>query len=376
MSQRILKIYDLDLLKFTPGKDVNGDIACHIDKVYEENRDRLPLDLKLSDEGLAQWLRRRAIPKNRAYVQNLLAKMGLNIKETLGIIDICYGLSLNDSYWVTPSVFDKSFAQCNLFENNFDEFVAEVAFSGMGSFSGPTPRSSPEFTTGGMLAKAWRRRDDGIYLYKSGTTGFANAGKEPYSEYYAAQIAEVLGYRHTLYDLEVWKEMLCSTCKLWTDIDLSFIPIGWLVTAGGLSAVVDYYDKLGKSFMQEFTNMLIFDAIVANEDRHYGNFGLLIDSHTNHIISTAPIFDNGLSLLWSGLEDDLINWRDFLATRLPKAYDDYIGTARTYMDAEDVVRIKRLIGFEFQRHPQHNLPEERLTSLEQMVQGQVQKLLA
>jgi hypothetical protein len=376
MSQRLLKIYDLNLLKFTPGKDVNGDFACHIDKVYEENRIRLPLDLELSDEGLAKWLKRRTIPRNRAYVENLLAKMGLNIKDTLGIIDICYGLSLNDSFWVTPSVFDKSFAQCNLYENRFDEFVAEVAFSGMGSFSEPTPRTSPEFTTGGMLAKAWRRRDDGIYLYKSGTTGFANAGKEPYSEYYSAQIAEILGYKHTHYDLEVWKDMLCSTCKLWTDIDVSFIAIGRLVTAGGLPAVADYYRELGKSFLQELTNMLIFDAIVANEDRHYGNFGLLIDSHTNHIVNTAPIFDNGLSLLWSGMEDDLLNWREFLATRLPKAYDDYIGTARNFMSTEDAAKVKRLVGFKFQRHPQHNLPEERLTFLEQMVQGQVKKLLA
>jgi hypothetical protein len=157
MSQRLLKIYDLNLLKFTPGKDVNGDFACHIDKVYPENRDRLPLDLELSDQGLAKWMKRRTIPRNRAYAQNFLTKMGLNIKDTLGIIDICYGLSLNDSFWVTPSIFDKSFAQCNLYENKFDEFVAEVAFSGMGSFSSPVPRTSPEFTTGGMLAKAWRR---------------------------------------------------------------------------------------------------------------------------------------------------------------------------------------------------------------------------
>jgi hypothetical protein len=376
MNQRLLKVYDLDLLKFTPGKDVDGNFVCHITKIYEQNRNRLPLDLELSDQGLAKWLKRRAIPKNRAYVENLLAKMGLNIKDTLGIIDICYGLSLNDSFWVTPSIFDKSFAECNLYDNKFDEFVAEVAFSGMGSFSDPTPRTSPEFTTGGMLAKAWRRCGDGIYLYKSGTTGFANAGKEPYSEYYSAQIAQVLEYRHTAYDLEVWKEMLCSTCKLWTDIDVSFIAIGRLVTAGGLPAVVDYYGKLGKQFMQELANMLIFDAITVNEDRHYGNFGLLIDSHSNRIINTAPIFDNGLSLLWSGMQDDLINWPEFLATRLPKAYDDYIGTARKYMSSEDHNKVKRLLGFKFQRHPQHNLDDERLTYIEQMVQGQVKKLLA
>jgi hypothetical protein len=170
--------------------------------------------------------------------------------------------------------------------------------------------------------------------------------------------------------------MLCSTCRLWTDIDVSFIPIGRLVTAGGLPAVVDYYRKLGKTFARELTDMLVFDAITVNEDRHYGNFGVLIDSHSNTVIGTAPIFDNGLSLLWSGMHDDLVNWPDFLASRLPKAYDDYIGTARKYMDDEDYKKIKRLVGFTFERHPQYNLPEERLIYLEHMVQGQVQKLLA
>jgi hypothetical protein len=75
------------------------------------------------------------------------------------------------------------------------------------------------------------------------------------------------------------------------------------------------------------------------------------------------------------MHDDLVNWPEFLATRLPKAYDDYIGTARKYMNAEDYAKVKRLVGFKFERHPKHNLSEERLGYIEQMVQQQVQKLL-
>ena len=34
----------------------------------------------------------------------------------------------------------------------------------------------------------------GIFLlYKGGTSGFANTGKEPYSEFYAAQVAQAMG---------------------------------------------------------------------------------------------------------------------------------------------------------------------------------------
>ena len=43
-------------------------------------------------------------------------------------------------------------------------------------------------------------------------------------------------------------------------------------------------------------SMLVFDALIYNEDRHFGNFGVLRDNHSGNIIAPAPIFDNGLSL--------------------------------------------------------------------------------
>ena len=39
-----------------------------------------------------------------------------------------------------------------------------------------------------------------------------------------------------------------------------------------------------------------FDEIICNTDRHFGNFGLLIDNKTNRIIAPAPLFDHGNSL--------------------------------------------------------------------------------
>jgi hypothetical protein len=227
-----------------------------------------------------------------------------------------------------------------------------------------------------MLAKAWRRREDGIYLYKSGTVGFANAGKEPYSEFYSAQIAELLGFDHTPYDLEVWKDMRCSTCKLWTSIGTSFIPIGQIVTKGGFKAVAAYYTNLGERFLNGLKEMLVFDALTVNEDRHYGNFGLLIDSHTNTPIAPAPLFDNGLSLLWGELDADLSDYQKAVKTRLPKVYDDYIGTAQRFMIPADRDNLRKLKGFRFRRHPRHNLAKTRLIYLEQMIQEQLAKFLS
>ena len=42
--------------------------------------------------------------------------------------------------------------------------------------------------------------------------------------------------------------------------------------------------------------MIVLDALIANEDRHWGNFGALRNSESLEFIGLAPVFDNGNSL--------------------------------------------------------------------------------
>ncbi|RGH99218.1 hypothetical protein DW704_12320 [Coprobacillus sp. AM26-5AC] len=93
---------------------------------------------------------------------------------------------MNDSYWVVQENCKDLFKDKNLYHNSFNTNIASIAFTGYGSYTRTLFKSSPEFTTNGMLAKSWRRIKNNIFLYKSGTEGFANSGLEPYSEYYAS----------------------------------------------------------------------------------------------------------------------------------------------------------------------------------------------
>ena len=43
-----------------------------------------------------------------------------------------------------------------------------------------------------------------------------------------------MGLNAVSYDLENWKGILASKCKLFTDIDTAFIPIGRVVKEGGM----------------------------------------------------------------------------------------------------------------------------------------------
>jgi len=372
-----LRHFDTVLLRFDAQMDT-AEFEPKILWVTEDRRALLPLDLEVSGSGVAKWLKRRTIPKNRAYVHNLLSKSGLSINRPMNIIRVTKGLSLNDCYWIVEDGFEGSFEHYNLYENRFSNVLALIAFTGYGSSVRTSLDSSPEFTTNGMLPKCWRRESGVIRLYKGGTSGFSNTGNEPYSEFYAAQIAELLGVNSIRYNLAKWKGQLCSTCELFTGKDRSFLPVGRIVNKGGMPAVREYYEKLGPEYVEALNDMLVLDALICNTDRHYGNFGFLIDSHTNQIAAPAPLFDHGNSLFNFAGKDDLENEATLAAyanTLEPCVYDDFLGTAKAVLTQKHREGLRHLLSFRFRKHSRYNLPDKRLRLIEKEVQKRARALL-
>jgi len=179
----ILKHFDTELIKFDMTSTAIKGLSVEMIESYDKYRLFFPIDLELTNKGLLNWLKRRIIPKNRAFVQSFLAKLGLNVNDIRGIIDICKGLSLNDCYWVADDTFNGTFDKYNLYDNRFNRALSLIAYTGYGNTKKREFASTPELTTGGMLAKCWRRINGKIILYKAGSTGAVNAGLEPYSEF-------------------------------------------------------------------------------------------------------------------------------------------------------------------------------------------------
>lgn len=376
MNVYSLKLYDDELITFSLEEKGLEGLQVSILNANTQMNELFPIDLELTESGILKWLERRVIPKNRQFVDEILKTLGLSVNNTKGIIDVCKGLSLNDSYWVVPADFDGSYADFNLYENRFSEALSLVAYTGAGA-SEQAFSTSPELTTNGMLRKAWRFiENDGIYLYKGGTEGAVNAGNEPYSEFYACQIAEKMGLNTVHYELENWKGILASKCRLFTDIDTSYISIGRIVKTGGIKACLDYYDKLGSDFSEQIRSMLVFDAVIYNEDRHFGNFGVLRDNHTGKIIAPAPIFDNGISLFNYAMDDDFKDLRKYAQTRSNPYGVTFESICKEVMGAKQKAQLRRLIGFKFKRHPSINLPEERLIAIENHINNRARELLA
>ena len=372
-----LKHFDTTLVRFSATEDTNTPEIKILWK-NDAKKDLFPLDLELTEEGIAKWLKHRTIPKNRAYVHNFLSKCGLNINRPMTIIKVSKGLSLNDCYWVVEEGFEGTYDKFNLYDNRFSQVLALIAFTGYGSSIRTSLASCPEFTTNGMLPKCWRRKDGKIMLYKGGTSGASNTGNEPYSEYYAAQVAKALGVNAIEYGLSKWKGELCSTCELFTSKEYSFLPVGRVVTSGGMKAVREYYEKLGHDFVDALNDMLVLDAIIMNTDRHFGNFGFIVDNKTNNIVAPAPLFDHGNALLNFAGRDDWESEKalnEYANTLVPCVYDDFIGTAKRVLTNKHREGLRKLLEFKYKKNSRYNLPDKRLKMLEKMIQARAKILL-
>lgn len=372
-----LKQYDLPLLTFEA--DNGAEMNIEVLWVTEEHKDLLPLDLaEVSPKGIESWLKHRNIPRNRAYVDNLLSTMGMSINRPLDIIKLSKGLSLNDCYWVVDETFEGTFEECNLYDNRFSRVLGQIAFTGYGSSTGSIISSSPEFTTNGMLPKCWRRQEGVIRLYKGGTEGASNTGNEPYSEFYAYQIAEALGIDAVKYNLAMWKGRLCSHCDLFTSKDLAYVPVGRIVKSGGFKAVKEFYASLGEDFVKALNDMILLDAVIFNSDRHYGNFGFLVDCKTNKIVAPAPLFDHGNSLLNFAGRDALESeeaLQKYADTIMPCVYDDFVAEAVSVLSHEQKNNLRKLLNFKFKRHSRYNLSKDRLTMIERIIRNRAKEIL-
>ena len=372
----ILKQYDFELLTFELCQDSLNGFECSVLSTNEANRNLLPPGMSADGEGVLAWLRSRFIPRNRDYSDRILSVYGLSHNNLLGIIKLSFGLSLNDSYWCVPEGFKGRFSEFNLYENTFNKALSLIAYTGFGSVRPSGFSSSPEFTTNGNLRKAWRKVNGKILLYKGGSSGASNTGNEPYSEYYATQIASAMHVNHVPYNIARWKDEICSTCGLFSNIDHSFVPANRFFPKLRLTGIAAELKKMGDAFYQPFCDMIVFDALVCNTDRHLGNFGLMIDNKRNIPDEFAPLFDNGMALFPFAMKDDFDALNRYAQSQLSVYGIPFSELVSAFMTNRQRKRLSNLRDFRFERHRYYNLPAWRLKKLEAFIHDRAHELIS
>ncbi len=254
-----------------------------------------------------QWWTGRSIPASRMGLSDLLDTLGIASSNLL--LTKCLGLSLSDHYWIRPYESNMLWEDVNFFDNDFSDDIGDLLFGTNVKNSG-FDLSSPDNTSDGNLKKRWKIIDGKRCLLKSGSNPYS---QQTFNEVIASKIMERLGIDHVPYSVTWINDEPYSVCEDFVTKDTELIS-AWRVLqlrtkANHESEYLHYVNicrELGIDIVSSLDKMIVLDYIIANEDRHFNNFGLLRDANTLEWIGAAPIFDSGTSL-----------WYDRLTSRIP-----------------------------------------------------------
>ena len=70
--------------------------------------------------------------------------------------------------------------------------------------------------------------------------------------------------------------------------------------------------------------MIVIDYIIANEDRHFNNFGVLRNAETLEWIGFAPIYDSGSSLGYDKMASQIRSEKEVVCKPFKKPHAEQI----------------------------------------------------
>ena len=297
--------------KTNPVVDMDlDDTTGYISKIRDVfDLRRLPLGISVFKTGidrkaLNDWWIGRSIPASRSGLGDALQSIGVSAPALL--LEKCYGLSLSDQYWICPKGSGIVWEKVNFFRNEFSKDMGEILFGHNPADHAHISLMSPDNTSDGWLRKKWIIADGKRFLMKGGSGPYQ---QEPFNEVVACAIMRRLGIHHVNYTLTVDEDKTYSLCENFVTPETELIPawriiftqkqpnnrslINHLLACGENLGIPDVKDSLNK--------MLTVDYIIANEDRHWNNFGFLRNADTLEWIGMAPVFDSGTSLWYNTL---------------------------------------------------------------------------
>ena len=294
--------------------------------------------------ALNTWWIDRCIPASRSGIRQALE--ALNISAPQLLLTRCFGLSLSDQYWVRPQGNDLQWEKINFFDNPFSEDIGDVLLGKASKTTGFDFRS-PDNTSDGYLKKRWKIIDGKRCLLKAGSNPFM---QQPFNEVIASLVAERLGIPHVPYTL-LWDDGVpYSVCEDFITPDTELVS-AWRVMQsmkkGNSISVYQHYlnccEALGVSSIRHAVDqMIVLDYLIANEDRHQNNFGLVRDANTLEWLGAAPIFDSGSSLGYDKLPGQILSGQGVECKPFKKTHTEQLKLVSTF----DWVDFQRFAGSE------------------------------
>lgn len=293
------------------------------------------------------WWTDRSIPASRSGIREALET--LDIASTKMLLVRCYGLSLSDQYWICPEGTNLTWDEINFFENAFSDDIGDVLF-GTKKKDNAFDFSSPDNTSDGNLKKRWKIIDGKRCLVKGGSNPFR---QQPFNEVIATGIMERLGIPHIPYTV-MWNQGApYSVCEDFITGDTELIP-AWRImqiqkqdnSTSRYQHFINCCEALGiKGVIPYLDQMIVLDYIIANEDRHLNNFGVIRNAETLEWIGMAPIYDSGSSLGYDKLANQIRSGKDITCKPFKKHHEEQLKlvSAFDWLDTEKLSDVGELI---------------------------------
>ena len=266
-------------------------------KIYLE--DFMPYDLRLAESNdfdkriknvmsFYSWCASRMIPPDRTYAKEILnsidASQSVTDRDRAQIALSYHCLSLLDVFWVREKNEIVRFEEINLYTHSLSNALVDIALRGHQMTVTNAHLLANDLSTGGCYPKAWVHKEDGFYLYKDG-------GKDAVErEVLASKVCRCFDCHQVLYEQETFENEPVSVSKIMTSQQYSLVTY----------AAYDVYctnhdwntlDKVLELDAHGYYMMNILDYLVGNTDRHWENWGILVDNETNQPIRLHDLMD-------------------------------------------------------------------------------------
>lgn len=329
--------------------------------------------------ALNEWWTDRSIPASRSGIREALET--LDVTSTKMLLVRCYGLSLSDQYWIYPENSNLTWDQINFFENLFSDDMGDVLFGTQKKADG-FDFSSPDNTSDGCLKKRWKILNGKRCLIKGGSNPFR---QQPFNEVIAAGIMERLGIDHIPYTV-MWKEDApYSVCEDFVTADTELVS-AWRIMQTqkkeNSTSVYQHFVNCCKALgapnvVPSLDRMIILDYIIANEDRHLNNFGLLRNAETLEWLGFAPIFDSGSSLGYDKVAAQIRAGRDIACKPFKKHHAEQLKLVSSFdwIDFENLKDVESMITAVLSDEKNGEfIDESRISAIASAAVGRVQTL--
>lgn len=340
----------------------------------------VPFKKSVADrKALNDWWTDRSIPASRSGVREALEH--LNISNTKALLVKCFGLSLSDQYWIKPKNSDITWDKINFFNNSFSEDIGDVLFGNVKKAK-EFDFSSPDNTSDGCLKKRWKIFEGKRCLVKGGSSPFR---QQPFNEYIASEIMKRLDISHVDYRV-IWDNGLpYSVCEDFVTENTELVSAWRIMQTQKKENDVSVYrhfvnccEGLGiENIESDLDKMITLDYIIANEDRHLNNFGLIRNAETLEWIGFAPIYDSGSSLGYGKTSAQIRNQTDIECKPFKKTHKEQIKlvTDFSWIEFEKISDISKVIERTLgANEAQEFIDESRISAIKDTVEARISSL--